>query len=85
MLGMPIADCCVAAPRLGNWIASYPGVALRSTPGYSPVVAPRLHNNNAVAVRGQAHPSLLTALESFERRHDWGLIYPIKVELEVGR
>jgi hypothetical protein len=30
-------------------------------------------------------PSLLAALESFERRHDWGLIYPIKVELEVGR
>jgi predicted esterase len=26
-------------------------------------------------------PSLTTALESFDRRNDWGLIYPIKIEL----
>jgi hypothetical protein len=26
-------------------------------------------------------PSLLTALESYERRGDWGLIYPIKIVL----
>ena len=26
-------------------------------------------------------PSLATAMESYERRHDWGMIYPIKVEL----
>jgi hypothetical protein len=26
-------------------------------------------------------PSLLTALESYERRRDWGLVYPIKIEL----
>jgi predicted esterase len=29
--------------------------------------------------------SLVTALESYERRHDWGLIYPIKIELATGR
>jgi pimeloyl-ACP methyl ester carboxylesterase len=28
-------------------------------------------------------PSLATALESYERRADWGLIYPIKVEVDV--
>jgi poly(3-hydroxybutyrate) depolymerase len=28
-------------------------------------------------------PSLATALESFRRRSDWGLIYPIKIELSV--
>jgi hypothetical protein len=28
-------------------------------------------------------PSLLTALESYERRRDWGLIYPMRVELPV--
>jgi pimeloyl-ACP methyl ester carboxylesterase len=30
-------------------------------------------------------PSLATALESYERRDDWGLIYPIKIELTVPR
>ncbi len=30
---------------------------------------------------GTVKPSLVTALESFERRMDWGLIYPIKIEL----
>lgn len=28
-------------------------------------------------------PSLATALESYGRRNDWGLAYPIKIELEV--
>jgi hypothetical protein len=28
-------------------------------------------------------PSLPTALESYERRGDWGLIYPIKISLSV--
>ena len=28
-------------------------------------------------------PSLATALESYGRRNDWGLIYPIKIELEA--
>jgi hypothetical protein len=30
-------------------------------------------------------PSLTTALESYERRRDWGLIYPMKVELTQRR
>lgn len=30
---------------------------------------------------GKVKPSLRTALESYERRRDWGLIYPMKVEL----
>ncbi len=33
--------------------------------------------------RGTVKPSLATALESFERREDWGLVYPIKVELKL--
>ena len=33
------------------------------------------------AFSGRLHASLATALESYERRGDWGLIYPIKVEL----
>jgi hypothetical protein len=36
---------CVAATRLIGVAASYPGVALRSTPGYSWVIAPRLQND----------------------------------------
>ncbi len=28
-------------------------------------------------------PSLLTALDSYRRRRDWGLLYPMKVELEA--
>jgi len=31
--------------------------------------------------RGKVTPTLATALESYERRSDWGLIYPIKIEL----
>ena len=27
-------------------------------------------------------PSLVTAIESFERRHDWGLVYPAKITLD---
>jgi predicted esterase len=34
---------------------------------------------------GMMKPSLATALESYLRRNDWGLIYPTKVELTVGR
>ncbi|MFZ1936129.1 MAG: hypothetical protein WCB27_03735 [Thermoguttaceae bacterium] len=33
---------------------------------------------------GRVRPSLATALEPYLRRDDWGLIYPIKVELTVG-
>jgi hypothetical protein len=29
-------------------------------------------------------PSLVTALESFERRRDWGLVYPAKVTLDTN-
>ena len=36
----------------------------------------------AVAPVRSEEPSLLTALESYERRGDWGLIYPIKIELD---
>jgi predicted esterase len=32
---------------------------------------------------GKLRPSLTTALESYLRREDWGLVYPIKVELTV--
>lgn len=34
---------------------------------------------------GPLTPSLATALESYRRRRDWGLIYPIKIELAVRR
>ena len=30
-------------------------------------------------------PSLATALESYERRRDWGMIYPVKIELGMRR
>ncbi|MFN0055084.1 MAG: alpha/beta fold hydrolase [Planctomycetales bacterium] len=33
---------------------------------------------------GSVHPSLATALESYLRRRDWGLVYPIKIELETN-
>ena len=32
---------------------------------------------------GKVKPSLATALESYERRGDWGLIYPMKIEIVV--
>jgi acetyl esterase/lipase len=34
---------------------------------------------------GAFQPSLLTTLESFERRRDWGLIYSMKVEITLAR
>ncbi len=37
--------------------------------------------NGKKLFNGKVRPSLVTALESYDRRHDWGLIYPIKVEL----
>ena len=42
-----------------------------------------------VAVNGEPHfdtlvtPSLVTALESFERRRDWGLVYPAKITRDI--
>lgn len=37
--------------------------------------------NGETRFSGAVKPSLVTALESYTRRHDWGLIYPIKIEL----
>jgi hypothetical protein len=43
-----------------------------------------------VAVNGEPQfdtfvaPSLVTALESFERRRDWGLVYPAKITLDTA-
>jgi pimeloyl-ACP methyl ester carboxylesterase len=34
---------------------------------------------------GRVAPSLATALESYERRQDWGLIYPIKVVVDLPK
>ena len=33
---------------------------------------------------GHVAPTLPTLLDSFERRRDWGLVYPAKVTLEAG-
>jgi pimeloyl-ACP methyl ester carboxylesterase len=33
---------------------------------------------------GKVAPSLATAIESYDRRHDWGLIYPIKVVIDLA-
>ena len=32
---------------------------------------------------GPAQPSLATAMESYDRRHDWGMIYPMKVVIDL--
>lgn len=37
--------------------------------------------NGREQFRGLVKPSLTIALQSYERRHDWGMIYPIKVTL----
>lgn len=34
--------------------------------------------------RGKVKPSLATALESYERREDWGLVYPMKIAVTVS-
>ena len=39
--------------------------------------------DGTVRFTGRVKPSLKTALESYERRQDWGLIYPIKLELQA--
>ncbi len=36
-----------------------------------------------VRFQGRIAPSLATALESHERRFDWGLIYPMKVVVDL--
>ncbi len=40
--------------------------------------------NGTVRFTGRVKPSLKTALESYARRQDWGLIYPIKITLQVS-
>lgn len=35
--------------------------------------------------RGRVKPSLATALDSYRRRGDWGLIYPARVEIDLTR
>lgn len=39
--------------------------------------------NGQQVFANRVQPSLAVALESYVRRHDWGLIYPIKIELAV--
>lgn len=38
-----------------------------------------------VRFSGMVRPSLVTALQSYERRHDWGLIYSMKVEVDLDQ
>lgn len=40
--------------------------------------------DGVVRFAGRVKPSLKTALESYERRQDWGLVYPIKIALRVS-
>jgi predicted esterase len=40
--------------------------------------------NGETRFSGGVAPSLVTALDSYHRRRDWGLIYPIKVELAAS-
>ena len=39
--------------------------------------------NGKTRFQKKVKPSLATALESYERRGDWGLVYPVKIELDV--
>ena len=43
----------------------------------------RVFVDGRVRFEGRIRPSLATALESYQRRRDWGLIYPIKIEVSV--
>lgn len=43
----------------------------------------RIVVNDKVQFEGHVKPSLAVALESYERRRDWGLIYPIRVPLRL--
>jgi hypothetical protein len=33
---------------------------------------------------GKLRPSLSTMLDSYKRRRDWGLLYPVKVTIDAG-
>jgi hypothetical protein len=39
--------------------------------------------DGTVRFQGRVIPTLATAMESYQRREDWGLIYPIKVVIEL--
>ena len=39
--------------------------------------------NGELGFAARVTPSLVTVLESFERRRDWGLVYPAKIRLDV--
>jgi poly(3-hydroxybutyrate) depolymerase len=39
--------------------------------------------NGKVRFQGHVTPTLATAMESYHRRQDWGLIYPIKVTIDL--
>jgi predicted esterase len=43
----------------------------------------QIHVNQKRVFSSRVEPSLVTALDSYRRRGDWGLIYPMKVEIEV--
>jgi predicted esterase len=67
-------------------------VATRNVTGLSLWLHPRMvDTNKPVTVivdgkeffRGAVKPSLVTALDSYARRHDWGLIYPIRLRLRL--
>ena len=44
----------------------------------------RITLNGEPCVNRRVTPSLATLLESFERRRDWGLVYPAKITLDVS-
>jgi pimeloyl-ACP methyl ester carboxylesterase len=39
--------------------------------------------NGKVGFQGRLNPSVATAMESYDRRQDWGLIYPMKVVIDL--
>jgi hypothetical protein len=39
--------------------------------------------DSQVRFSARMKPSLAIAMESYERRHDWGMVYPIKIELKA--
>jgi hypothetical protein len=43
----------------------------------------RVTVNGEPRFEGKVEPSLGTALESYERRRDWGMVYPAKITLDL--
>ena len=67
-------------------------VATRNVARFTLWLHPRMVNiSKRVVVRvdgkvrfdDRVKPSLATALESYQRKRDWGMIYPIKIELDM--